>query len=60
MMLSHRVISKGANDARRLDLMTEAVGQGFGFVEDELPVERVVPRGSPRGLGRSCAAACVD
>jgi NAD(P)H-dependent flavin oxidoreductase YrpB (nitropropane dioxygenase family) len=43
MMLSSGYL-QGANDARRLDLMTEAVGQGVSFVEDELPVERVVER----------------
>ena len=43
MMLSSGYL-QGANDARRLDLMTEAVGQGVRFVEDELPVERVAER----------------
>lgn len=43
MMLSSGYL-QGANDARRPDLMTEAVGQGVRFVEDELPVERVVER----------------
>ena len=43
MMLSSGYL-QGANDARRLDLMTEAVGQGVRFVEDELPVAGVAQR----------------
>jgi NAD(P)H-dependent flavin oxidoreductase YrpB (nitropropane dioxygenase family) len=33
---------QGANDARRADLMTEAVGQGVHFVDRTLPVAEIV------------------
>ncbi|MFP6639640.1 MAG: nitronate monooxygenase [Myxococcota bacterium] len=41
MMLTSRYL-QGANDARRPDLMTEAVGQGVYFVNQERPVAEVV------------------
>jgi len=41
MLLTARYL-QGANDARRADLMTEAVGQGVGFVTRSLPVARIV------------------
>jgi len=41
MLLTARYL-QGANDARRPDLMTEAVGQGVGFVTRAQPVARIV------------------
>jgi NAD(P)H-dependent flavin oxidoreductase YrpB (nitropropane dioxygenase family) len=41
MLLTARYL-QGANDARRADLMTEAVGQGVGFVTSAQPVARIV------------------
>ena len=41
MLLSSHYL-QGANDARRADLMTEAVGQGVGLVTRSLPVARIV------------------
>lgn len=43
MMLTSRYL-QGANDARRPDLMTEAVGQGVYFVDHEQPVAQIVDR----------------
>jgi NAD(P)H-dependent flavin oxidoreductase YrpB (nitropropane dioxygenase family) len=40
MLLTSRYL-QGANDARRPDLMTEAVGQGVGFVREERPVAAI-------------------
>ena len=40
MMLTSRYL-QGANDARRPDLMTEAVGQGVSFVRDQRPVSDI-------------------
>ncbi|MCP3984854.1 MAG: nitronate monooxygenase [bacterium] len=41
MMLTKSYL-QGANDARRPDLMTEAVGQGVGFVKEMLPVREIL------------------
>ncbi|HEM46274.1 MAG TPA: nitronate monooxygenase [Alphaproteobacteria bacterium] len=41
MLLTARYL-QGANDARRADLMTEAVGQGVGFVTRAQPVAGIV------------------
>ena len=41
MMLTSRYL-QGSNDARRPDLMTEAVGQGVYFVDHEQPVGQIV------------------
>ena len=40
MLLTSRYL-QGANDARRADLMTEAVGQGVHFVRDQRPVAAI-------------------
>ena len=40
MLLTSRYL-QGANDARRPDLMTEAVGQGVCFVREERPVAAI-------------------
>jgi NAD(P)H-dependent flavin oxidoreductase YrpB (nitropropane dioxygenase family) len=40
MLLTSRYL-QGANDARRSDLMTEAVGQGVHFVDREEPVAAI-------------------
>jgi hypothetical protein len=41
MILSSDYI-QGANDARRADLMTEAAGQGVGFVTEMKPARQIV------------------
>ncbi|MAJ61241.1 MAG: hypothetical protein CBC48_15595 [bacterium TMED88] len=41
MILTSKYL-QGANDARRADLMTEAVGQGVSFVQEALPVADIV------------------
>ena len=41
MILTSKYL-QGANDARRADLMTEAVGQGVSFVREALPVADIV------------------
>jgi NAD(P)H-dependent flavin oxidoreductase YrpB (nitropropane dioxygenase family) len=57
MLLTSRYL-QGANDARRPDLMTEAVGQGVGFVTEPEPVADIVGRMATeaRGVLRGFAA----
>ncbi len=48
MLLTSRYL-QGANDARRPDLMTEAVGQGVHFVDREIPVAAIVDEMAGQG-----------
>jgi hypothetical protein len=50
MILSSDYI-QGANDARRGDLMTEASGQGVGFVTEMLPARQIVSDMVEEALG---------
>ena len=50
MILSSDYI-QGANDARRGDLMTEAAGQGVGFVTEMLPARQIVSDMVEEALG---------
>jgi NAD(P)H-dependent flavin oxidoreductase YrpB (nitropropane dioxygenase family) len=50
MLLTSRYL-QGANDARRPDLMTEAVGQGVHFVRDQRPVAAIA-----RGMAEQARA----
>jgi NAD(P)H-dependent flavin oxidoreductase YrpB (nitropropane dioxygenase family) len=50
MILSSDYI-QGANDARRADLMTEASGQGVGFVTEMLPARQIVSDMVEEALG---------
>jgi len=50
MILSSDYI-QGANDARRPDLMTEASGQGVGFVTEMLPARQIVSDMVEEALG---------
>lgn len=53
LLTSHYL--QGANDARRSDLMTEAVGQGVGFIRRSQPVAEIV-----RDLADGARAALAE